>query len=525
MPVVIGLKELAVRLIKVNGRCTGNRMFYFCKNIPLKKNTWLPLLMVSAILLITAFQVYWLKENFHRERISLSLKARNIFSNAVNDLQFLSLHLDNVDKNDLDTLHDNRVKVVMHDRDDAEKEPHRMGPKKALYSNIRSIPTSYLDSIKKDRSTKPKMVISIDKSFNYYSSDSSVIPRSMNNHFYKILVGVDSLKDTLSTKQIDSACQVSFRREKINIAYTIKKNDPAPLGDNDYEITLGFSKSSKPLGYRMHLENTMGYLLKKMTLPLLFSLFLLGITILSFVLLYKNMVRQKRLGEQKNDFINNITHELKTPIATVSVAIEALQNFNMSNDPVKTKEYLSLSQDELRRLSLLVDKALQFSRFEQGSIPLQMESLNLGDLADEVTRSMKPQLEKANANISLKKSGNLDFTGDRLHISGTIFNLLDNALKYCKGVPEIMISLSADDKNVSFSIRDNGEGIPPEYRAKIFEKFFRIPRGDLHGAKGYGLGLSYAWQVIHQHHGKLEVLPVEGEGANFVFSIPKNQHG
>ncbi len=485
----------------------------------MNKNRWLSVLMILAIMLITAFQVYWLRDNYIREKRLLSIRTGSTFNDAVSFLQAIELKLD---KFPGDSSRSGNMNIIIRDSGDHSEIVKKLGPKKALMTTISALQHKFNDSVFKQYNLKGKTIVSINQTYDFIHRGQGGIPPPPNDHFYKILVDVDSLQDSLRVQEIDSACRAAFHREKIDIPFRITKNDSTPMPENAAEVTVGLTR---PVNYRLQLYHTGAYLLKKISLPVLFSLLLLGITILSFILLFRNMVRQKRLSAQKNDFISNITHELKTPIATVSVAIEALQHFNALKDPDKIKEYLSLSQNELQRLSLLVDNALQFSKFEQGAIPFSPEQLNLGALTDEVIQSLKPQLDKAQATVKVNSSGDLDFYGDKLHISGALFNLLDNALKYCNKIPQIIITLSGDEQAVHFTIRDNGIGIPQEYKNKVFEKFFRVPKGDLHQTRGYGLGLSYAWQVIKQHGGTLELVPTGGEGATFVFSIPRNQHG
>jgi two-component system phosphate regulon sensor histidine kinase PhoR len=275
--------------------------------------------------------------------------------------------------------------------------------------------------------------------------------------------------------------------------------------------------------YQLVIGNSVPYLFRQITQPILFSILLLGITLLSFSLLYRNLVKQRRLAALKNEFISNITHELKTPIATVGVAIEALKNFNAMNDTNRTKEYLDISQNELQRLGLLVDKVLRLSMFEKKEIELKYEPVDMGSLVEEVVASLRLQLEKVNANVKVDKSGDLTLEGDRLHLLSVIFNLVDNAVKYSPGKPEIAITLKATQTEVILEVADRGIGIPAVYRDKVFEKFFRVPHGDTHNAPGYGLGLSYACQVLRKHGGDIQVKDREGSGTIFTISIPKTR--
>jgi two-component system phosphate regulon sensor histidine kinase PhoR len=273
----------------------------------------------------------------------------------------------------------------------------------------------------------------------------------------------------------------------------------------------------------MELGNTTLFLLKRISVPILFSLFLVAFTFLSFWVLYRNLLHQRRLADIKNEFISNITHELKTPIATVSVAIEALRSFNSSLDPKRTKEYLDISANELQRLSMLVDKVLKLSMFEKKEIELQYEFLSMKDLVEEVTSSMRLQFEKKGAVVKVTTEGETNLKGDRLHLVSVIFNLLDNALKYSSDHPRIDIAVKGTDNKVQLIMSDSGIGIPAEYHAKIFEKFFRVPTGNLHNAKGYGLGLSYVSHVIKKHEGSIRVESTEGNGSKFFITLPKHR--
>jgi two-component system phosphate regulon sensor histidine kinase PhoR len=245
----------------------------------------------------------------------------------------------------------------------------------------------------------------------------------------------------------------------------------------------------------------------------------------AFLVLYRNLRKQRKLAELKNEFISNITHELKTPIATVGVAIEALKNFNAIDNPERTREYLDISQNELHRLSLLVDKVLKLSMFENQGVELKYETLNLRGIVTEVVESLKLQLEKFKATVDVQYNGETELRGDRLHLLSVVFNLLDNALKYRSAEKEVKIDVQINGTAdaVQLIIRDNGIGISPEYQEKIFEKFFRVPHGDTHNAKGYGLGLSYVAQVIKKHGGTIAVQSVPGESTAFTITLPKSQ--
>lgn len=277
-------------------------------------------------------------------------------------------------------------------------------------------------------------------------------------------------------------------------------------------------------GYQLVFPNLKPLLLKKTSPQIAFSIFLTTLTMVSFFFLYRSLRSQQQLMEIKNDFISNVTHELKTPITTVGVAIEALKNFKGIDNPKLTEEYLTIAQNELNRLSLLTDNILKTSLFEDKGVAFKSETLELDELLEKVLASLKLVTEKANATIVVEKQGS-DFRliGGLDHLSSVIYNLIDNALKYSPINPRINIMLKDDRDNILLVIKDHGLGIAKEYQKKIFEKFFRVPTGDIHNSKGYGLGLSYVHTVIKNHGGTITVESELGKGSCFKIVLPKHR--
>lgn len=480
-----------------------------------------PILMLITIISIAAFQVYWLRQNYSREKRSLEIKTDAAFRQTVMQLQVAKLKLDGTYWNGKDSSK-RKVKLYMNDGED--RVNIQVSPKNEIISTINILRDKLKDSLKK----KPGMVISMNKTSVTTHNDSVNIIRigdverpPRGDHFFNMLYDVDSLQDSLRITEIDSAYRKVLQKEKLNVPFTIIKMDSTDETDErDFkQITVGFAH---PVVYKLELGNTFPYLIRQIAQPIIFSILLLGITILSFVLLYKNLLRQRKLAEVKNEFISNITHELKTPIATVGVAIEALKNFNAIDDPQRTREYLDISQNELQRLGLLVDKVLKLSMFEKKEVELKYEMVDLKGVVDEVVSSLKLQLEKHRARVSVTKEGDTIILADRLHLLSVVFNLLDNAVKYSKEDPSIQVDLKERNGNVVMSVTDNGIGIAPEYKDKVFDKFFRIPHGDTHNAKGYGLGLSYVAQVIQKHNGTIAIESQPGIGTKFTITLPKS---
>lgn len=261
------------------------------------------------------------------------------------------------------------------------------------------------------------------------------------------------------------------------------------------------------------------YLLRKIFPSFLFSLLVFGLTTLAFWLIFNNLQHQQKLAEQKNAFVSNLTHELKTPLTTVGVALEALRDFDALRHPEQAREYLAISQIELDRLGLLVDKVLRISQLDAPAPVLHNEPLDLQQTVQQVLNAMALQVKNTGAEVHFETDQQAPYlvSGDRLHLGGVVFNLLDNALKYRRDPCQISISLSKTPAQVVLQVRDNGWGIAPEYLEKIFEKFFRVPTGNMHNVKGHGLGLSYAAQVLAHHRGSIRA-ESRGEGGS-VFTI------
>jgi two-component system phosphate regulon sensor histidine kinase PhoR len=328
------------------------------------------------------------------------------------------------------------------------------------------------------------------------------------------------MKDSVTVSELTRAYASRLKEDKKNLDFTIYRVDSSAVFSLEpEEVTmLGFAN---PIAYRLTIDNKTSYILGELKLPILFSLFLVGLTVASFVLLYRNLVRQRRMAELKNQFISNITHELKTPIATVGVAIEALQNFHAMDNPTRTREYLDISQNELQRLSLLVDKVLKLSMFEKKEMEMKMEAFDCSKLVQEVINSMRIQFEKVNARVEFHREGsNFMMDADKLHMTSVVYNLLDNALKYSRENPVIEVKLLSRQDYMELSVADNGIGIQAAYKEKIFDKFFRVPTGNTHNIKGYGLGLSYVAEVIRRHRGEVYAESEFGQGSRFVAKLP-----
>lgn len=272
----------------------------------------------------------------------------------------------------------------------------------------------------------------------------------------------------------------------------------------------------------VQIKHDFPYLIRRIGGQILFALILLLLTGSAFFFTNRSLKRQVILNDLRNDFVSNITHELKTPVSTVKVALEALKTFDKVNNPAVTRDYLDMASQELNRLDQMIGKVLDQSLIGEQKQVIQPQPSILKNLIDTVLLTLHPQLAARNASIKFDPS---DMTGlvmvDPLYFQGVLINLIDNSLKYGPENPEISIRLWQDNGSAYIEVSDNGPGIPKEYISRIFDKFFRIPAGDTHNIKGYGLGLSFAALVMKQHRGSISVKNLDQGGCSFTLRFPR----
>ncbi len=231
------------------------------------------------------------------------------------------------------------------------------------------------------------------------------------------------------------------------------------------------------------------------------------------------ILQQKKLSEVRTDFVNNMTHELKTPIATINLAASALSEPKIMEDSDRLKQYIGILGEEGNRLKTLVDKVLQASSADSNSLRLKKESVSVNDLADEVLKNFSDHMRTGAIHTDLQQDI-LKVNADKFHLTNVIFNLVENAIKYSKDVLDITVSSRTEGKYVVLEVSDRGMGISKEHQKKIFEKFYRVPKGDIYETKGYGLGLFYVKQIVDKLQGEIFVKSEPGQGSIFTLRLP-----
>jgi len=248
------------------------------------------------------------------------------------------------------------------------------------------------------------------------------------------------------------------------------------------------------------------------------SILILSVTFFVYAIFV--ILHQKRLSELQKDFINNMTHEFKTPISTINISADILTNPDISKDPERLSTYGWIIKKENHRLNLLVEKVLQIARIEKGGIQLKKEILDLNALIQTVVDNFRANLKQENKlEIVLDPTAG-KISADVIHLTNIFHNLIDNSLKYGGENPNVRIETKKSHNQIIVLFSDNGPGIDPKYRKRIFHKFFRIPSGNIHDVKGFGLGLYYVKLLCHMHRWNIHLISEPEQGATFMIEIP-----
>ncbi len=263
------------------------------------------------------------------------------------------------------------------------------------------------------------------------------------------------------------------------------------------------------------------FLLKTMGTPLTISLALMLLIIVSMSFMFKTIITQQKLFDLKNDFVSNMTHEFKTPISTISLACEAMNDADMMSDNVESvKPYVKMIQDENKRLSLLVEQILQSAVLDRGELTLKKEKVLVNEILHEVALHARLRIKSMGGILLLEIPTNLiEIEADKMHFTNLITNLVDNGIKYSEGAPDILIQMKKVDDQYVISVSDKGIGMKKEHLSKIFDKLYRIPTGNLHNVKGFGLGLSYVKAIAELHKWNITVQSEVGKGTTFNLKI------
>lgn len=267
------------------------------------------------------------------------------------------------------------------------------------------------------------------------------------------------------------------------------------------------------------------FLLTELWGMLLISIILIIVIVYTFSYTITILIRQKKISDMKSDFMNNMTHEFRTPISTISLACEAIGDKELPKSEKFYTNYIDIIQEENNRLSILSERILQAAVLEKGELKMHLEIVDLHAVIRDVIKNIRIQVEikdgEIRTNLQAKPS---QLEGDKVHLTNLVYNLLDNATKYTPRKPEIRIHTENSGQGITLSIRDNGTGISKHEQKKIFDKLYRIPTGNIHNVRGFGLGLSYVKAIVGEHKGKITIESEINKGTQFKIYLPYKIH-
>ncbi|MDT8347608.1 MAG: HAMP domain-containing sensor histidine kinase, partial [Flavobacteriaceae bacterium] len=298
--------------------------------------------------------------------------------------------------------------------------------------------------------------------------------------------------------------------DKSSALYSVAifSNPPRHLSTN-YELKVNLLSKQK-LIYASVFELSL--------LSLAFTL----IIIVTFYLSLSQWIKQRKISQIKSDFINNMTHEFKTPIATINLALDSLNNPKIKNDPSRIEAYHNMIREENRRMHAQVENVLRISKLEKRELNLEKEALHLHEVLANAINHVSLIIEQHNGRIETSFLATADtFLGNKSHFTNVLINILDNAIKYSENAPEIVIKTELLKNKIHLSIADNGIGMSKAAQKRIFEKFYREHTGDIHNVKGHGLGLAYAKRILDDHNCSIFVESEKGVGSTFIIQIPQ----
>ena len=463
------------------------------------KYTQLIVILSSTALLGFLFiQIYWAINTFNEKKLNLN----SVYEICVQDIgQKLNLEVLN-------------------------KAPNNPNFNNKSYNSLnKALEDELIDSIYQELKTIKKKSL---------AERRKQILKIINTHFSLNLNY--NVEKTLKNDNIIKIVKSSLEEHGIlsNFRYTITDQDGVLVFTNFNNIEnenlnkyssfhidfLGDNISSQKNIFTLYIKGLNQSILKSISYVIIISILLILIILCTFIYCIKIIKNQKKTTQIKTDFINNMTHELKTPIATIGLACEALADENIQLDKLKKTKFLTTIKNENERLGKLVENVLESSISKKGNPDLKLELFNLEDIINKAIKTIQISYDKKEGVISTDFIAlNKLIEADKFHITNVIYNLLDNSLKYTTNKPKVIISTRDIIGGIIIRVKDNGIGIDRDNHIQIFEKLFRVPTGNIHNVKGFGLGLSYVKSIIELHNGRIKVESKLGNGSTFLISL------
>lgn len=378
--------------------------------------------------------------------------------------------------------------------------------------------------------TKPNS-FTVEEKFQKTKDKASLV----KDVFADFMRGERNIFERLNQTMLDTLLRTELTNRGVTIPfeYGVKNNDKMlftsyalnydpSLLEKAYNVRL-FPNDSHPQNQYLYVyfDGKEGFIINNMWSVFGSSFLLILVVGGIFYTSMATIMRQKKLSVIKNDFINNMTHEFKTPISTISLAIQVLKDKSIAKDVEKSERYIGIIQNENHRLGTQVEKVLQMAQLDKGDVQMNFTAVNMHEIVEQVLANIGVQIEQKNGLVNLEIDADNDQVwADEVHLTNIIYNLLDNANKYSPEQPEITITTANIPEGLSIKISDRGIGMSKEQIDKIFDKFYRVPTGNVHDVKGFGLGLSYVKKMVDWHNGSINVSSKLNEGTTFEIILP-----
>jgi two-component system phosphate regulon sensor histidine kinase PhoR len=498
------------------------------------------IVMSVAMAVFIGIQVYWIKS-------SLQLREANFKRNVDDAVSAALINLETIEFAKRDKP--NRISDVTNDSGLILKKPPtkidgfdpdtqgiKMSPKIKSETGSTAIPETGLNSTgDADKNLSGELPPSISSNF---SDGSAQRKQIMKNYlmYQSLGRGMEDIETKISTGLLDTLLKqefsgkgihtdyefgiYSFARNKVVLEKTGKYHEELLFKSFSYQLFSGGALSGRDF-LLVYFPHQSEYNMRSLWVTMAVSFLLVLVIIAAFSYSVFTIIRQRKLSDLKNDFINNMTHEFKTPISTISLACQALSDKDIPRSNEMYNDYIKIIGDENYRLGEMAEKILQTAILEKGNLHLRPEAIDMHSLISDAIHKITIQIEIRDGVItkSLKAEHPL-LKADKVHLSNVIFNLLDNANKYSPRKPQILVSTADGENGIYISISDKGMGISKANLKRVFEKLYRVPTGDVHNVKGFGLGLSYVKFIVEKHGGNIIVESEPGKGSTFTMFLP-----
>lgn len=473
-----------------------------------KRSYQYSLCFISLVILVAmGIQGYWNYKSYHVEKRQFINEVQAAFNNAIDDY-----YIELGKKNTIGFFSDNKntgLSAIFIKVDSLEEK----------LSNFNDIDPS---SIKEINVVKGKAAVEEYKKTRAPIPLRDTTSGNWSNIISSLIISIhlDSIQLDLLNQHIDH--YLATKELKVDYGYVFKsENDSTQIFRPEIveKATLSATATSaylpKHSTLKMYFNNTVFSILKRNFLGLVLSTFLLGSIIICLFWLLRIIRQQKQLAALKNDLISNITHEFKTPISTISVALEGMQHFNPTQDLEKNKNYLHTSSTQLKKLSLMVEKLLETATLDSNELQLNKEEIEINQLLETTLNKHQVLAPQKTFYLHLPATPTTIWA-DVFHLENAFNNLLDNAIKY--GGNEISVSLKTKKEYLEIIVEDNGKTLTQEQAKHLFEKFYRVPKGNRHDVKGFGIGLYYTQKIIEKHDGNIAL--ILKNSTRFVLQLP-----